>query len=1021
MLRIAALLLTIGLMVAAPFRAGAQGLQHGLKVPPGFEVKEFVGAQLASDIYCMTLDPKGRVVVAGRGYIKILVDDDGDGKADRAILFADNPRDGAMGLFWEGNHLYVTGDGGLQRFTTTDGDHADGPPAMIRKMRTGSEHGAHAILRGPDGWLYVLCGNNTGIDKSFAQLPTSPVNKPVAGCVLRFSPDLKKSEIVADGFRNPYGFDFNSDGELFTWDSDNERCVSLPWYEGTRFYHVIPGGNYGWLNPQIMTAWRRPPYFLDVVAPVIDLGRGSPTGVTCYRHVQFPEHYRGGFFCSDWTFGKVWFLELERNGASYKAKKEMFLEATGDNGFAPTASVVHPKTGDLYISIGGRGTRGAVYRIRYPEGTKSVTAKAVAKLQPKTRDLNMQAQDKARWLERTYAPSEQLRLVALNMILWNQEKFTPQEHLLAIKANWDSPDRYLRAAAARLLRTFDVQERRKLLKALQPCPWSYLTVLQSLVEDDPQAVLHPISLLPGFDLKIPEEEAKALVTVRLVQLALGGLGNPRDRGTVWEGYSCRLGDSALLARVGAEALEATLDWLWTRTANYPGTWHDDYFRELTRTLAMLGTRGKDSAARKLFAGELFSGPWPPTHKQPADDIHRLIVMARLGDLPALAPTEDVARTLFGIDANLDWIGAKRDTNWPLRMGELCAELVRLDPDLPKVMVANHWFGQPGHVVFARVPGFDRKIAAAAFLKKAKANANYRWNAEIVEFLAELPDEQIQPLARSLWGKAGLDAAFLPILARQPHAEDIPKFLGGVHSTNLATVRLSLDALARLPGQHDHATTAALIRALGTLPGAKDAAPLRDAVAAQLEKATGKKFGTDREAWLRWFATVDAKRAAALANPDGVDTALWAKRLAAIDWSKGDAARGQAVFLKANCAACHSGAAAIGPDLTGIAGRFSRDDLFTAILQPSRDVADRYQTTIVETTGGKLYQGIVVYEAVDGLLLVTGPAQNVRIAGADIAARSVSRLSLMPAGLLDNLLDQEIGDLYSYLKSLTPRK
>ena len=153
----------------------------------------------------------------------------------------------------------------------------------------------------------------------------------------------------------------------------------------------------------------------------------------------------------------------------------------------------------------------------------------------------------------------------------------------------------------------------------------------------------------------------------------------------------------------------------------------------------------------------------------------------------------------------------------------------------------------------------------------------------------------------------------------------------------------------------------------------------------------------------------------------MDVAAWEKRLAQVDWTQGDAKRGQVVFVKARCAACHGGNQAIGPDLQGVTGRFARADLFTAILQPSRDVADRYQTTIVETTGGKLYQGIIIYEAVDGLLLVTGPAQNVRITGNEIASKSVSRISLMPAGLLDNLLDQEIVDLYAYLKSLGANK
>src|SRR5207344_971625 len=111
------------LVVAAPAHAQAPGF----KVPPGFVVTEYADQTLANDIYCMTVDAKGRIVVAGRGYIRILVDDDGDGRADRAIDFADSPKDGAMGLLWEGDTLFVTGDGGLRRFKTKTGDKADGP------------------------------------------------------------------------------------------------------------------------------------------------------------------------------------------------------------------------------------------------------------------------------------------------------------------------------------------------------------------------------------------------------------------------------------------------------------------------------------------------------------------------------------------------------------------------------------------------------------------------------------------------------------------------------------------------------------------------------------------------------------------------------------------------------------------------------------------------------------------------------------------------------------------------------
>ena len=175
-MRCQAILAIIALFFSA-FTSRADSVQHGLRVPDGFEVTEYAGSDLANDIFCMTIDPRGRVTVSGRGYTRILVDD-GNGKAGRAIDFLAGPKDGAMGLMWEGDSLYVVGDGGLRRYR-------DGKPDLIRALKTGGEHDAHAMRRGPDGWLYVLCGNMTRVRGSYAQLPTSPIKRPVAGCVLR--------------------------------------------------------------------------------------------------------------------------------------------------------------------------------------------------------------------------------------------------------------------------------------------------------------------------------------------------------------------------------------------------------------------------------------------------------------------------------------------------------------------------------------------------------------------------------------------------------------------------------------------------------------------------------------------------------------------------------------------------------------------------------------------------------------------------------------------------------------------
>src|SRR5439155_4215236 len=95
--------------------------------------------------------------------------------------------------------------------------------------------------------------------------------------------------------------------------------------------------------------------------------------------------------------------------------------------------------------------------------------------------------------------------------------------------------------------------------------------------------------------------------------------------------------------------------------------------------------------------------------------------------------------------------------------------------------------------------------------------------------------------------------------------------------------------------------------------------------------------------------------------------------------------GRAVYAKASCVHCHSGSQAVGPDLLGVATRFSRADLFTAILQPSKDVPSRYQTTVIETREGKTYQGIVIYDAVDSLILQTGAATTIRLDGGSVVS------------------------------------
>jgi putative membrane-bound dehydrogenase-like protein len=1061
---------------------------QNLKVPPSFEVVEFADGKLANDIHVMTVDPKGRVVVAGRGYIRILVDDDGDGKADRALDFTAQPKDGAMGLLWEGDTLYVMGDGGLRRFTAKkNGDKADGPSELIRALKTGGEHSSHAIRRGPDGWLYVLCGNNAGIDKSYADLPTSPIKEPTAGCVLRFHPDLKKCEIVAHGFRNPYSMDFNLAGDLFTFDSDNERCVSLPWYEPTRFYHVIEGRHYGWLNPQHAAFWRRPPYFCDVVAPIATLGRGSPTGVACYRHNQFPPEYHGGFFLADWTFGKIHFATLQRKGASYTAKTRVFLESLGDNGFAPTACAVDPKTGDLYVSIGGRGTRGAVYRIRHPERFKAMTGK-LAPLKMATLTLELNEED-----EKLMPPREMPRLLwGLQMYRRHQvyavptgdKLYTyPDVHIQRATADWladilrvfpkkdfldvkndhlkllkepgalkgselrkhltmglafsqhDSAvmleqDRSLKEGDAKHLEAlvqklgsnvYSIRESaKKALMARGPVALPFLrgalsnsplemkrlaqrciSEIEAMMQSEATAAVarefaHQTGVFVLARTKRPEYRIQA---IRLVQLGLGDIGAKKSIGTIWEGYSSRReikdDETAKKLALMFPSSDADLD------------------RELSRTLGMLSYADADLRLRVLAKCNADSSP--------IDDIHYLACYARLNGKRADKEAKLIASALLDLDRKIVARKLNRDSNWPLRVQELYVGLSEKDASLQKAMVEHPAFGRAEHALFANTAGFPKERAARIFLERWKLDPKYALTGNIVQLFDTLPAEDVLPTLRNRWGSTGQENALLPLLARKPEANDRGKFLDGLNSVQTSVLVACVQGLDKLDGKSDANESFALIRALHRTSDASKPAPngarLAKMIAERLDKTTGQAFGTDSKRWIAWLDKEHPEFGKRLANPDGVDVAKWDQRLARLDWTAGNADTGKAVFSKTSCIQCHSGAQAIGPDLVGVGTRFSRADLFTAILQPSKDVPARYQTTVVETREGKTYQGIVIYDAVDSLILQTGASTTVRLDGASVVSRHVSPQSLMPAGLLDALSDREIVDLYGYLRSL----
>src|SRR5262249_2689285 len=159
----------------------------------------------------------------------------------------------------------------------------------------------------------------------------------------------------------------------------------------------------------------------------------------------------------------------------------------------------------------------------------------------------------------------------------------------------------------------------------------------------------------------------------------------------------------------------------------------------------------------------------------------------------------------------------RDTNWPLRIAELHAELAHTDPQLNTALLASKDFGRPDHALFTKCPGFDRRKAAEVFLARAAKDEEYPWDTTLVPLLGEPPEERALPVLRRLWERGGLEDAILPLLARRPQPADRDKFLEGLNSPRLEMIGQCLDALEKLPPAKDGTQVFALVRALRALP------------------------------------------------------------------------------------------------------------------------------------------------------------------------------------------------------------
>ena len=378
-----------------------------IKAPEGFKVEllySVPGDSLGSWV-ALCVDDKGRIYASDQYGDLYRFPAPAAGQTLKAADIKKMPVSirAINGMVWAFGALYAGVNdyekkipSGFYRLSDSDGDDQLDKVELIRDIQSGGDHGVHKVVVTPDQQgFYLITGNNSIKTETPATSPVAPLwgddhllprmpdgrghNRHVlapGGIVYRISKDGKTFETFASGFRNIYGGAVNRAGDLFTYDADMEYDFNTSWYRPTRVNHVVSGGEYGWRNG----AGKYPEFYPDNLPATVNIGPGSPTGIGFGYGAKFPAKYQEALYIMDWSWGKIYAIDLKAKGASYVGTKTDFI---GGAPLPVTDLLIHPQDGAMYFAIGGRKVQSGLYRVTYigKESTEPVLA-STAKASP---------------------------------------------------------------------------------------------------------------------------------------------------------------------------------------------------------------------------------------------------------------------------------------------------------------------------------------------------------------------------------------------------------------------------------------------------------------------------------------------------------------------------------------------------------------------------------------------------------------------------------------------------------------
>ena len=309
---------------------------EAMTIQEGYQVNAFASEPMITQPMAFCWDDRGRMWIAENRDYESRQDGFSNSGDSRILILEDTDRDGVVDskkIFLEGipfPSAIAVGHGGLflgappnLLFVPDKNKDDKADTSDIKVLLTGwGIRDRHETINsfhwGPDGWLYGLEGFATpsvirkpkGKGKIYKHRDEFPKDLldaegvDINGGVWRYHPLKDRFEVVAHGFSNPWGIDYDAKGQLLI-----SACV-IP-----HLFHVIPGGIYHRQGGSHFN-----PYVYDDIKTIVDhRHRSAHGGARIYQSDAFPKEQQGRLFMANIHEHAVLSDVLNPNGSGFTA------------------------------------------------------------------------------------------------------------------------------------------------------------------------------------------------------------------------------------------------------------------------------------------------------------------------------------------------------------------------------------------------------------------------------------------------------------------------------------------------------------------------------------------------------------------------------------------------------------------------------------------------------------------------------------------------------------------------------